>query len=142
MHNNPRDLLIGERIFFKHITVVDYVEKDDVFYREVLRADKDRQGYAQIIGCVKRAVGTYTPANRHGEFGEDYAPARLEVTKYVWLYECRKGIAEKAFLVHPDDIVMPDDPTHNEELIGRLTRSMVQALNAFELRYIRDTIST
>lgn len=144
MYNNPRHLLIGQRIFFKHIAVMDYVEKDDVFYREVLHSDEDRMGYCQVVGCVKKAIGIYHKAyaghyNLGGE--DDYEPAHLEVEKYVWLYECRKDIAGKTFLVHPDDVQLPEDRIgRREQLIGDLAKFMSDALTPGEWQTIVDQI--
>jgi hypothetical protein len=114
MYNNPRDLLIGERIRFRRTCAPDY-------FRPALRGsdlkrqlyyDSNQRGYGSVIGCVKRALGTYIPKtvghyNLGGE--DDSQPARLKVSEYIWLYQVRQTIAGPIWLVHPDDIVIPDD---------------------------------
>jgi hypothetical protein len=141
-YNNPNGLLIGQEIFFRHISVVDYIEDGDALRRVVMYADKDRQGYAQVIGCVKKAIGTYAPGYRCGEFGEDYEPAHLENVKYVWLYECRKDIERKSFLVQPKDIKMPSDHrvTRSEVLLGKMTEFLVKNMTPWERGVIQKAL--
>lgn len=101
---NPLGLHMGEGVIVKRRSYIDYDE--DKNKRLFKCADKDEMAY--VIGSVKRAVGKYIDGKQWGGvFGEpDYEPARLEVSGYVRLYECRASFAGKPFFVHPNDIKM------------------------------------
>jgi hypothetical protein len=60
----------------------------------------------------------------------------------VWLYECRKGITEKTFLVHPDDVQLPSDPRvgRREQFIGDLIKFMADALTPGEWQIVLSHI--
>ncbi len=100
--DNPLGLHIGEVVKVKRVCTVAYDEnKKRLFFDDFKRE-------AIIIGSVKRALGAYVPGHLyHLIDAADVESARLKVTKYVRLYECRTAISGKPLLVHPDDITLP-----------------------------------
>lgn len=91
---NPLGLSIGECVTIRAITTVGYVDHKKIMMR------CPRRQTCYIVGVVKRALGKYVPAGR-GVEAENDCPAYLSVSKYVRLYECKKGIEEKSFLSSP-----------------------------------------
>jgi hypothetical protein len=142
-YNNPQGLLVGQRVKYHRVCTLGYYMPFDSAgpHQRVLNYGPFQSGYAQVIGCVKRGLGKYVPAHRNGS-GDDYEPAYLKVSKYVWLYELRKDIAGKTFLVHPDDIQqLPRRLGRSEQLIGELTKFLVDTLSFSEWRLIQETIA-
>jgi hypothetical protein len=99
--DNPLGLRIGEVVAIKRVCTVAYDgNKKRLFFDDFKRN-------AIIIGSTKRALGTYVPGHSYYLIdAEDVESARLKVTKYVRLYECRTAISSKPLLVHPDDITL------------------------------------
>jgi hypothetical protein len=151
-YNNPNGLLIGQRVLFEQVCTVGYhvpVCKSEPHQR-VLYYDPDKRGYAQVVGCVKKGLGKYVPASRTGGFpfdpdGSDgFEPARLEVTKYVWLYELRKDIAGKTFLVHPEDVKLPSDgrsTVRGQQLIRKYAKLLIDDLTDDEYAFVQETFA-
>jgi hypothetical protein len=90
---------IGDTVIYKALANVEYDEKGN---RRVIRSKCCGQGF--VVGLVRRAEGMY-----HGRYcsGLDFddEPPYLAVDHYVMLYELRKDVRRKPFLVHPDDII-------------------------------------
>ena len=78
------------------------VEYDEEGVRKLVFGDGVAQ--AVLVGRVKKALGVLVPAYASGEFGEEWIPARLAVSKYVWLYECKVTLEGKVFLVDGKDL--------------------------------------
>jgi len=103
---NPLGLHIGQPIKAKRTCTVAYDVHGD---KKLWFEDRARHGY--IIGAIKRALGKYIKGHTRpitASYGR-YEPARLKVSEYVRLYECRSRIDGKTFLVHPDDIETMED---------------------------------
>ena len=102
---------LGEYVRVARVCEVAYDDKGErrLFFTPETR---DKGFPAAVTGCMKKALGKYVegrPYPYHGSYDfDDPEPARLKVSKYVWLYECRKLIHTKPFLVHPDDIIIID----------------------------------
>jgi hypothetical protein len=149
-YNNPNGLLIGQHVLFERVCTVDYYVPTckSKPHQRVLYYDPDKRGYARVVGCVKKGLGKYVPASRTGGFpfgpddGDGFEPARLEVSRYVWLYELRKDIAGKTFLVHPDDIKMPSDHrvSRSEVLLGKMTEFLVKNMTPWEWNVIQKAL--
>jgi len=100
---NPLNLRVGAAILAKRQCVVEYDEHNEKkvhYYGEPT--------HCCVTGVVKRALGKYVKGCGYYSYcGDDtpvMEPARLDVSRYIWLYECRVDIDTKPFLVHPDDI--------------------------------------
>jgi len=107
---NPLGLKMGERVIVKRRSYVDY---DVEGKNKCLFKAEDKDEAAFVIGSVARAVGRYVPTNKwngdYGFGGGDYEPARLDVEKFIRLYECRLSFPGAKFLVHPNDIKMIEE---------------------------------
>lgn len=84
---------VGQAVIVTHETVLAYEGN----VRKHVRIPV-KEPNAIITGMVKRALGKYV---RGGYDDQAY----LKVDKYVWLYECRRSLTGKSFLVDPSDIV-------------------------------------
>lgn len=101
--DNPLGLRIGEVVRVRQVCTIDYDGDQKRFFFE------DFNQSANVIGSVKRAIGTCLPG-RTEWLHDDNDPPRLKVSKYVWLHECRTAMGGRSFLVRPDDITMPQYP--------------------------------
>jgi hypothetical protein len=90
---------------------------DEVQVRRTCTVEYDAKGvkklefeevnlHAFLIGRVKRALGTIIPGFRGSLSSEEWEPARLKVSRYVWLYECRETLDGKPFLVDGKDLLL------------------------------------
>lgn len=103
-HDNPLGLRIGEVVKVRRTCRVEYEGAFQENGAEKKLWFDDFNGALIVAGSVKRALGKYVAGSSgHGEW-DDFVPAYLKVSKYVWLYECKKTMSGKPFLVHPDDI--------------------------------------
>lgn len=103
-YDNPLGLRLGEEIKYLRSCYVDYDSKG---IRKVgFRSSRGGEHYfATVVGCVRRAEGRYIPG--WNSFGDDATDGpTLKVSNYVRLYECKRTITDKPFMVHPDDIVL------------------------------------
>ena len=99
--DNPLGLRIGEIVAVKRVCTVAYDGNEKRLFFDDFRRK------TTITGSTKRALGTYVPGHSfHLIDAMDVESARLKVTKYVRLYECRTAISDKPLLVHPDDITL------------------------------------
>jgi hypothetical protein len=97
---NPLGLQIGEVITVRRTCIVEYIENE----KQLIFTDFQQS--ARVIGCIKRALGTYVPGGSTYSLGyePDFDPPYLRVSKYVWLYQIRIAMHGAILLVHPDDI--------------------------------------
>lgn len=92
-------LQLGDKVQVRRICTLEYDEKG---VKELAFEDIDI--VATLIGRVKRALGVFVPGYRGGDFGEESVSARLDVSEYVWLCECRVTLESKPFLVDGNDL--------------------------------------
>jgi len=99
---NPLGLRLGERVRVARIAFIGYTEHGE----KTLTYSEEMHFSCIIIGVVKRALGNYVGHKHFMDMDGGYdEPPRLDVTKYVRLYECKTRLEEKSFLVDPDDIL-------------------------------------
>jgi len=100
-YDNALGLKIGELIKISARSMVDYDRNNN---RIVMRTEFKSPKTTYVVGSVKKALGKYINGSIAYGDHENYEQAHLDVSKYLWFYQCRDQMSEKPFLVDPNDI--------------------------------------
>ena len=98
-YSNPLDLKIGYSVIVSASSWLGYDEDGNkILTKNVFSSPRK----LYVVRSVKKALGKYVAGHYYGDGESD--GAYLNVSKYVWLYECSEAIDKQPFLVQPEDI--------------------------------------